>query len=109
MADAEKMADGAVGAKATEAAGGPGTGSAGDLLAELERKLSGFDQRIREKSDELKQLTARRRKVEQEIRDAKEKQLRDFIKSSQLDSFSPDAWRAAEAEIKAALERAGLK
>ena len=86
-----------------------GSGSAGDLLAELERKLSGFDLRIREKSDELKQLTARRRKVEQEIREAKEKQLRDFIKSSQLDSFSPDTWRAAEAEIKAALERAGLK
>lgn len=80
-----------------------------DQLAELEKRAAGVAERIREKNSELRELVSRQRKTEAQIRELKDKQLNDFLKASGIGEFSPDAWRAAESEIKAILARNSSK
>ena len=93
----------------TKGADKGGASAAGDQLAELERRAAANATKIREKGEELKELAARQRTIETKIQEVKERQFRDFLKTSGFDEFGPDVWRSAEAEIKSLLARAAEK
>jgi hypothetical protein len=83
-----------------------GASQGGDQLAELEKRAAANATRIREKSEELKELATRQRTIEAKIQEVKERQFREFLKTSGFGDFGPDVWRSAEAEIKTLLARA---
>jgi predicted nuclease with TOPRIM domain len=76
-----------------------------DPITDLERRNSLIDERLQKLSDEQRELQAKRRTNVTQIASMKEKRLNDFMRSTELASHSPEVWKAAQAEIQAALAK----
>ena len=88
-----------------EAAEGVKSSSEADK-AEAKNARRSLDQRIEVAAEALRRLQEQKRKAERVLREQNEKELRDIIKAEKLDDFGPETWRAALADIRAALTRA---
>ena len=63
-------------------------------------------QRIEEATDALRRLQDQKRKIDRAQRELNAKEIADIIRAEKLDDFAPETWRAALADIRAALTRA---
>ena len=79
--------------------------AAQEQLSALEKRSASIAEKIQEKNRELRDLLAQQRKIDAQVREAKDRHLSDYLKETGLGQFSPEAWRAAEADIKALLAK----
>lgn len=94
--------------KPPKAAKSPSTVSA-DPLSELERKHAKELEKAKFHETESRSWSTKARATAAQMREIKEKRVHDFIKTAGLADISPEAWKAAEASIKAALAKASTQ
>ena len=74
--------------------------------ADATKARRSLEQRIEEASEALRRLQDQKRKIDRAQREQNEKEIRDLIRAEKLDDFAAETWRAALADLRAALSKA---